>query len=176
MIIYSNILTQHDVSEAFAQARSVHDQDIWLCDISSHPARDYGCAIKVFAYSHHGRAASAHRPIGSYSLEDVPRAASWDAYGYVMAELYRIDPAARVGFYNSVAHFIDTCRADSKRKGSDVAFLDILTAPEALDARAQALGWADNAEMTHQAHNAPAFGCAHCASRSELDELLSELV
>lgn len=33
-----------------------------------------------------------------------------------------------------------------------------------LDERARSLGWADNAEMTHQAHNAPAFGCVYCAA------------
>jgi hypothetical protein len=33
-----------------------------------------------------------------------------------------------------------------------------------LDERARRLGWEDNAEMTHQAHNARAFGCAYCAA------------
>jgi hypothetical protein len=44
-----------------------------------------------------------------------------------------------------------------------LADLESLTADD-LDARARRLGWDSNAEMTHQAHNAPAFGCAYCAA------------
>ena len=40
----------------------------------------------------------------------------------------------------------------------------VLEATDDLDIRAWRLGWASNAEMTHQGHNEPAFGCAYCAA------------
>lgn len=190
MIIYSNILTQQHVSEAFAQARSQDDQDIWMCDISSRPSRTHAVAITFYAYSHHGTAASAHGPITSGPRDHLPRAASWDAYGYVIAYLFSADPAARIGPYKDREDFIAQCHKAAPGRKSDALFLDIVCQPgqpceldvpcmdatAKLDAHAQALGWADNAEMTHQSHAAPAFGCAHCASRLELDALEAALV
>lgn len=92
-------LTADDVYFAVKQARAEYGQDIFLDDITvgKHGAINFYCASQhgKFAVNRHGKSEA--------------RAASWVAYGYVIAELYRRDPEAHIGFYNSVEHFRNWC-------------------------------------------------------------------
>lgn len=125
MKLYSNILTEHDVYRAFTEARQLDGADIYPDDISTfQPRTPYRHGVKFYATSLHGRQITGHRPIGSYPLDGEARAASWDAYGYVIARLYRIDPDARIGHYKGIADFISTCEAASRREPKD--FLNLV--------------------------------------------------
>jgi hypothetical protein len=109
MRIYSDRLTAADVRSAFSSARLVNEADIYAQDLREfHPRDGHRNGVEVYAYSYSGNRASAHGPIhrGFGSDEDAPRAASWDAYGWVIARLYLIDPDARIGQYRDVADFI----------------------------------------------------------------------
>ena len=64
-------------------------------------------------------------PQGIRSRDGYPRAASWDDWGYVIAHLFNVDPAARVGFYDNEADFVAKVRK-YPRKGSSLAFLGVL--------------------------------------------------
>jgi hypothetical protein len=53
------------------------------------------------------------------------RAATWDAWGYVIAYLFNKDPFARVGFYDNEADFVEKVRK-YKPKDMDALFLSTL--------------------------------------------------
>jgi hypothetical protein len=125
MKIYSDKITEHDVRRAFTIARDDHHADIWIEDIRTWKPRKYLYGTEVFPRSHHGSRATGHVPARASGPRDgYPRAASWDDWGYVIAELYRIDPDARVGFYDSKADFISKV-TKYRRPESSLAFLDI---------------------------------------------------
>jgi hypothetical protein len=130
--MYSDKLTEHDVRTAFYDARQVDGQDIWPVDIRTFRPRSYGRrnGIEFYAESLHGKMATGHRPIGSYPLSlelgsDVPRAASWSAYGYVIARLFAMDPDARIGGYDGVAGFAKAVRSYVPR-GQHTRFLELV--------------------------------------------------
>lgn len=88
-------LTASDVRSAIAKARHEHHQDIYLDELieGSHGAIQFWCVSQNGKFST-GRS----HPNGK-------RAASWTAYGYVIAELFKCDPDARIGRYRGVGHF-----------------------------------------------------------------------
>lgn len=88
-------LTHGDILEAIGIARS-HGCDIHLDDYreGKHGAKQFWCG------SVNGRYA-ANRHTYSYT-----RAASWAAWGYVIAELFNRDPNAHIGQYRGVDDFI----------------------------------------------------------------------
>lgn len=107
MKIYSDKITTADIFTAFRLARTVHGQDIHLDGgVRQFRPRRQAHGYEIFAESMHGKRASAHGPIGSYDRSTLPRAASWNAYGFVIAHLYNVDPDARIGFYAGRADFI----------------------------------------------------------------------
>jgi len=55
--------------------------------------------VQFWCNSAHGRYATGRN-------EDTGRAATWAAWGYVIAELYCLDPNAHIGHYRSRHHFI----------------------------------------------------------------------
>jgi hypothetical protein len=125
MRIYSDHLTQEDVRAAFGRARA-RGCDIWIESIRSFKPRIGRYGTEVFAESHHGTKATGH--VSAYASgprDGYPRAASWDDWGYVIAELYNTDPHARIGFYDSEADFVAKVR-QYPRKGSELPFLDVL--------------------------------------------------
>jgi hypothetical protein len=125
MKIYSDHITESDVIPAFVKARD-NGADIYVeGGIKTWRPRNHANGIEVFAMSLDGKLASGHSPIGSYSRDEVPRAASWDDWGLVIAFLFNIDPHARVGFYDNEADFVEKVRK-YPRKGSTLAFLDHL--------------------------------------------------
>jgi hypothetical protein len=124
--IYSDIITELDVRKAFQKARDTHDCDISIEDIRTWCPRAYGYGVEVFAESLRGTRVTGHVPARACGPRDgYPRAASWDDWGYVIAELFSIDPQARVGFYDSRDDFVAKVR-QYPRQGSDLAFLDVL--------------------------------------------------
>jgi hypothetical protein len=124
MKIYSDVITSADVHRAFADARCA-GADIHVDELRTWKPRRHAHGTEVWAESVSGTRATAHRPIGSYDLSDVPRAASWSDWGQVIARLYVLDPAARIGFYKDAADFEAKVR-QYPRKGQSLAFLDIL--------------------------------------------------
>lgn len=109
MKLYSDILTDVDVFEAFNNARNLHNQVIWSVDVRSFkPRSQYANGVEFFAEGNSPHA-TGHRVIGSYPLGSVSRAATWSAYGYVIAALYQKDESAKIGFYKSKQDFILSC-------------------------------------------------------------------
>lgn len=128
MKVYSDVITESNVYEAFRNARQNHKADIWEEDVRSFKPRKtsgFTHAIEFFASSMNGHRATGHRPIGSYPLDGEDRAASWSDYGYVIAYLFKLDSNARIGRYNNLQDFRDMI-ANYPRKGQSTAFMDIL--------------------------------------------------
>ena len=128
MKLYSNQLGPCAVHAAFRDARGIDQQDIHVVDMRTFSPRGAERnGVEFYAGSSNGRRATGHRAIGSYPLSDVPRAASWTAYGYVIARLFALDPSARVSFYKSRADFIATVTRRVPR-GESNAFLSLASA------------------------------------------------
>jgi hypothetical protein len=129
MRIYSNTLTASDAEQAIYRARYTHGQDIWndgpVRQFASRTA-GYRTGIEMFAQSVSGRWATGHAPIASGPRDHLARAASWDAYGYVIALLFAKDPAARIGPYRGRDDFIEQVKAEAPRRRSEAAFLSVL--------------------------------------------------
>lgn len=124
-------LTREDVREAVALARS-RGQDIHIAELDVGPRG----AITLYCESFSGTYA-VNRPQEGYFARDRPRAASWAAYGWVIAELFRRSPGAHIGQYKSVEDFRKWCRElheyweRSARKrpndpGADISFLELV--------------------------------------------------
>lgn len=126
MRLYSKNLTGRDVRAAVAKARNTHGADIYIDSVRDFKPRRDPHGVEFFCYSMNGRQATGHRPVGSYPLDGENRAASWDAYGWVISELYALDPDARIGFYKNVDHYRETVlkMAPNRRPRSDAAFLE----------------------------------------------------
>lgn len=132
MKLYSNVLNEQDVRNAFAEARKHNNADIWIDDVETFKPRKssgFTNGVTFYAYSMNGNNPTAHRPIGSYSLSNVDRAASWSDYGYVIAYLFTADPDAKIGHYVNVEDFMEKV-VRYPRKGQSTAFLDILLEEE----------------------------------------------
>ena len=128
MKVYSDILTEDKVRRAFASARSC-GADIWMSDIRTWKPRGHAYGTEFWAESHHGTKASAHWPLAdSGNRRNAPRAASWSAYGWLIAILFRDDPDARIGCYDGAAVFVAKVEQEAARRPADPAFLAALTA------------------------------------------------
>jgi hypothetical protein len=135
--IYSNVITQGDVVNAFAAARQYNHADIYIEEITTWKPRhykketpkrtNYAYGTEIFAQSINGKVATGHVPARASGPRDgYPRAASWDDWGYVIAYLYNLDPHARIGFYDNEADFVEKVRK-YRRKESTLPFLQVLT-------------------------------------------------
>lgn len=97
--MHSDKLTKRDVLDAATIARSGYGQDIYVDEIMSNGSRSRASAVTFYAASANGsRASNRH---GKTSA----KAASWTAYGYLIAELFRRDADAIVGPYNGADDF-----------------------------------------------------------------------
>jgi hypothetical protein len=106
MKIYSEKITPADIRAALPSETSLVDFREFA------PRSRAGRAFEFFleGYGERHTRASAHAPIGSYSwgeMQYAPRAATWDDYGEMFAQLFKIDPAAKIAFYDGVGEFID---------------------------------------------------------------------
>jgi hypothetical protein len=122
--LHSNTITAFDVIAAAESARD-HDQDIFVTDVKDVGSRSRKQGVSFYAASLNGRYASAH--------DQSERAASWDAYGYLIAELFVLDPIAKIGIYDGINDFF-TRTADEaarnaqygKRPDHTASFLEVL--------------------------------------------------
>lgn len=116
-------LTIGNVYDAAARA-NLRGQDIHAHEV----VQGKRGAITFYAYSLNGRYATGRN--------DGERAATWDAWGYLIAELYNLDPRATIGPYKNATDFIQKCASERDRiaryRPQDAAthtaaFLDVLT-------------------------------------------------
>lgn len=129
MKLYSNKIGYAEVRAAFTAAREICHQDIY--PVGTRAFRPHGPernGVEFYAESRHGKRATGHRAIGSCPLRDVPRAASWTAYGYVISCLFAHDPGARIGPYQDRADFVAKVTARVPR-GESSAFLTLAGKP-----------------------------------------------
>jgi hypothetical protein len=117
MIIRSNLICAHHIHEAFYFARVNDGMDIYYDDFSQFTPRKFTMGYKLYGYAHEGKYASAH--------DSLYKAATWEAWGYVIARLYAIDPNAQISFYNSAAHFYDWCKT-SRNYETSGHFLNLM--------------------------------------------------
>lgn len=122
-------LTASDVREAASFARE-RGQDIYVEEIATSPRG----AVTFYCEAEHGRYATNRQGRGG----STGRAATWTAWGWLIAELFRRDPDARIGQYRGVDDFRRQCsemrqhhdfrrRAGVSRKaepGEDISFLE----------------------------------------------------
>jgi hypothetical protein len=123
-------LTDTDVREAIARAVFVHGQDIHLEELVTGTRG----GIQFWCYSQNGKFSTGRND--SHGL----KAATWTAYGYVIAELFSRDPNAHIGHYRGRDHFIRCIYSEQRRYilrqslgvrgssgvGSDCSFLSLL--------------------------------------------------
>jgi hypothetical protein len=138
MRLSSNVITVQTLAKAFETARYIDKQDIWLSDIAQFNPRRARFGINFHAHSLTGKRKKNSGQYGSNSDSGYDRAASWEAYGYVIAHLFKIDPQADIAQYHGEQEFIDQCErlaSLSQETGSrtkrDASFLQVFK-PEPL--------------------------------------------
>jgi hypothetical protein len=109
MKIYSDKLTEADVRTAVHDARQLDGADIMIEDLRTWTPRSHRNGIEMWLYADHGKF-STGRNQGPGPRGEAARAASWDAWGHVIARLFAQDPDARVGWYDGVDDFITKVR------------------------------------------------------------------
>lgn len=119
MFIRSNKITYIDIQREFDVAREDYDQDARYEYVRGFTPRKFKIGHQIYGYSYYGKRASAH--------DRDEKAMSWEAWGYVIAYLFHIDPNAQIGFYKDSVMFRSWCVND-KRYSRDIcgAFLDLI--------------------------------------------------
>lgn len=131
MKLYSDIITGSAVYEAALRARTEHGQDIYVEDLSEKKGRKRAHSITLYCGSEHGRYA-VNRPQTAWRGRDRTRAASWTAWGWLLAILFKQDPHAVMGEYDGAADFERQCLdmiEYRRRYGDNVDFLAYLNEP-----------------------------------------------
>lgn len=118
MKLHSDTLTSADVESAAAIARSEHGQDIYITEIHACGSRSRARGLTFYCGSLGGRRAT--------NRGDGERAATWTAWGYLIAELFRRDPDAIMTYYKSAADFQDRTQARYVPRGGSNSFLEVL--------------------------------------------------
>jgi hypothetical protein len=123
--LHSNTLTAAAVRTAAQTARCAYGQDIYVDEVKDVGSRSRKQGVSFYASSLHGRYASAH--------DQSQRAANWDAYGYLIAELFKVDPDAKIGIYDGATDFMvrtsDEANRNAlygKRPDHTASFLEVL--------------------------------------------------
>lgn len=101
MRIYSQVITERNVRETVAKTR-----DIYIISIRSFRPRGGGNGIEIYCGGN-GFSRSAH--------DGEHFAATWDAYGNLMAELYMLDPSAKIAWYKTFVDFVEKTAHEHKR-------------------------------------------------------------
>jgi len=97
MKVYSHIITRADLYRTLADIDDVIVDDSGVREFI---ARDGTPAFELFLEGYGARHRRArNRRSGT--------AATWDDYGLWFAQLFKLDPAARISFYNGVGDFLD---------------------------------------------------------------------
>lgn len=161
MKLYSDKITENALYNAARDARQLDSQDIHIEDARQFKARKsinrYG--LEFYGYSYTGKQASGHRPVGSYPLDGTPRAASWDAWGWLITRLFKIDPEAWVGQYKGIHDFIRQCEQTlSYRRDATGSFLQLArNVACGIDGRRE--HWAADGISVHQGKRATCPDC-----------------
>lgn len=101
MKVYSDTLTQADLREALPKGVTLAVLEI----ISNTRKRRNGWIVSL----------SGSSPYRSQMSEGGHRAATWDEHGLWMAELYRRDPNAVIGWYKTLDDFLTQTRQERDR-------------------------------------------------------------
>jgi len=112
MKLHSDIITKTDVDNTARLVRERYGQDIWIESVETRNSRSRDHSITFYAYSLNGKR-SRNRREG--------RAATWTAYGYLIAELFNCDPDAKIAWYDSPGDFRDKCAQFAQ--GRDISFI-----------------------------------------------------
>ena len=125
MKLHSDVLRKADVREAARVARE-HGYDIQVGELVRVGSRQRTSGLQFYCEAIYGKRACNGRP--GY-------AASWAAWGWLIAELFRRDPEAVIGWYKSPAHFSEVCREECERvtqyrpqdkDRQDISFIDYM--------------------------------------------------
>lgn len=121
MIVRSNIITRATVGAAVAAVPGVAFQDTysregWFQPIREFKPRRYAYGFEFFL-SGSSRFASAHDP--------SEKAATWVEWGVVIDALYRVDPSAQIGWYESRADFLAKTSSDYRIRSGEIARADV---------------------------------------------------
>lgn len=111
MRLHSDTITVNDLFQAAEKARQ-DGQDIFIADAALVGSRTRAHRIDFHAGAANGRYA---RNSGHYGGDRYNRAASWSAWGYLIAHLFAQDPNAVIGQYKSRDHFRQLCAAEVHR-------------------------------------------------------------
>lgn len=106
MKLHSDVLTKTDIHQACTVANQ-HGQDIFCDEIVEQGSQKRKRGITFYCEALSGPRSRNGRD--GY-------AASWDAYGWVIAELFNRDPNAIIGWYESPSHFLLECRTQAERR------------------------------------------------------------
>jgi hypothetical protein len=110
---------------AAEQVAQEHGQDIYIVELATSPRG----AITFYCESVNGKRSVNRRD------RSGGKAASWTAWGWLIAELFRRDSNAHVGHYKGVEDFIRACRemhewhkkfGGSRPIGYDIGFLELV--------------------------------------------------
>lgn len=119
MKLHSDKLTKQDVLDAAVIANHGYKQDIYVDEIMSNGSRSRASGVTFYAASDNGRRSSNRQ--GKTSA----KAASWTAYGYLIAELFRRDADAIVGPYDGAGDFARQVTRHTPR-GESLDFLALM--------------------------------------------------
>jgi hypothetical protein len=89
-----------------ADARINDGQDIYVSEYTATRGRGKLYSVTFYCASHHGKRRT--------NRGDGEMAASWTAYGYLIARLFLVDPQAVIGSYENVHDFTVQCAALSE--------------------------------------------------------------
>jgi hypothetical protein len=122
MKMYSDYLTDAHVRAAFANARMEHGAHIVVDVRYTWRPRQIAHGVDFVAFSVNGTRKQNSGVAGARGA----KAATWEAWRYVIAYLFNIDPHARIGQYNNEADFVKKVTENAAR-GASLAFLATLT-------------------------------------------------
>lgn len=106
MKLHSDIIDSGSLYYAAMQTRRDHGQDFQIGEVLDCGSRKRAHGVSFKGYALTGRYSTNSGIYGA----DSPRAATWSAWGYLIAELFKVDPHAVIGYYDGVADFERQCR------------------------------------------------------------------
>lgn len=112
MKIHSDVLTVEDVVQCASVCRADHGVDVQIGELVATGSRKRARGLTFKGYALSGRYAANSGVYGA----DSPRAATWSAWGYLIAELFARDPGAIIGTYDGAADFVAQCENAARQR------------------------------------------------------------
>lgn len=121
MIVRSNIITREDIANAVRLVPAVSFQDTfsregWFVPIREFRPRRYARGFEFFLSG-----SSSHRA----QHDPNEFAATWIEWGVVIDALYRLDSAAKIGWYDGYADFYVKTENDYRVRLGEIAREDV---------------------------------------------------